>query len=144
MRLCICLQLYPGSVVMWHSQTENQRVSFELWAALPPQPQLSQLGNWGLSKSATPLTTNIYWHAVGERHVGKCSWERGDLRRQWSWQLRVCPGMKLQWCMNRDMSIFKDNSKHIMYAFSSTWQAWPPSKGPIWLPLSGMNLCDLT
>lgn len=42
-----------------------------LGAALPPQSQLLQLWTRGLSKSTTPLTTNKYGHAVGERHVGR-------------------------------------------------------------------------
>lgn len=57
-----------------HVAFTNRRiktVSFKVWAARPPRPQLLQLWTGGLSKSTTPSTTNKYGHAVGERHVGK-------------------------------------------------------------------------
>lgn len=44
----------------------------------------------GLSRSTTPLTTNKYWHAVGERHVGEMQPRECNLWWQSTWQLGVC------------------------------------------------------
>lgn len=147
MELCICLQLYPESVVMWHSQTENQRASFKLRAALPPQPQLLQLWTRGLSKSTTPSTTNKYWHAVGERHVGKM-----QLREKATCGDGGSSGVRLPHAgdeaaaavatQDREMRpCLRTFSKHQMCSFSPSWRAQPLSKRALLLPLRQGRTC---